>query len=752
MSFDMMRVIKVRSVENASYKPSYNRMRFELMADNMSTDLSKSYLAFQLYLTNPTTGDKLTNVDIATLTTNHINVSFGRNGESYPSACLIKVARLWSKKNQTSPLEEINYSNVLTAILYQLKEDFETLQSSSLLTNASATFTTNSSLATAIGSNYDTPIEVHIMLQDIFGCCKSTNFWLSDHPLMIELELEDTKKLFQQTVSVENITALPRTFGTQVGVLPNPATSPYQTYCVGQNEYGLTNSLLPSPGSITKPKSVLFDSSYFTDFFASNIAVNTINLVPQWTTSNIAALGITAGSIIQMNFKITPQNQISKMWERLCVVDSTTGYNNPTLATIVLDEWIVKPTFVGQMTGATVSLDSFEVLTDVLYLQDLTTIQYVDLVNSNKLTTLSDANINSLKTLGLLSNVAVSASPASTNNLFTFSARLKNVSNTAVPLHPAVNSSYVYVLPDEFENPDYPTARKLFSNQSKKLPVQSGQCSIINTLYNSVDNSDIVFQSLGLENNNSLQFSLLVPDPNTNVPTPVYGYDAGASKFDVFIYNVKAPVSAYVNTDYSYEINKAELVLVQKAKDPKMPPSPIYSTYKVEVATIENQNLDNYNRQFVITEPNVYNLWLCMPQYSASTDGRFPESLISHPRGVNRFRWSVNNIDDTNRDITIKTNKSSYPSSLYLDKLMGTFRNSSERLHSLSGINSVARSVDAPCVLPLRIYTANDEENSYLNPQTFTCQISLYGDSTHDMNIVEGPIMLFKEMIKALPQ
>jgi hypothetical protein len=752
-TFDMMRVIKVRSVENASYKPSYNRMRFELMADNMSTDLSKSYLAFQLFLTNPN-GDKLTNVDIANLTANHVNVSFGRNGESYPSASLIKVARLYSKKNQNSPLEEINYSNILTAILHQLKHDFETLASSSLLTDASATFTTNSSLATAISSNYDTPIEVHIMLSDIFGCCKSTNFWLSDHPLMIELELEDTKPLFQQTVSVENVPALPRSFGNQVGLLPNPSTSPYQTYAVGQNEFGLTNSLLPSPGSITKPKSVLFDSSYFTDFFASNIAVNTIELIPQWSTSNIASLGIDADSVIQMNFKITPVNGIPKMWQRLCVVESTTSYSNvgPVLASIVLDEWFIKPTYTGVLTGATVSLDSFELLPEVLYLQDLTTVQYLSLINENKLTSLDDADIELLQDSGLLSNVAVNLSPSPTNNLFTFSARLKNVSNTPVPLHPLEDSSYVYVLPDEFENPDFPTARGLFSNQSKKLPVQSGQCRIVSTLYNGADDTDITFQTLGLENNNSLQFNLLVPAPISNFPTPVFGGNTGASKFDVFITNFKEPVAPYVNTDYSYQIDKAELVLVQKTKDPKMPPSPIYSTYKLEVATIENQNLDTYNRQFIITEPNTYNLWLCMPQYTASSDGRFPQSLISHARGVNRFRWSVNNIDDTNRDITIKTNKSSYPSSLYLDKLMGTFRNSTERLHSLSGINSVARSVDAPVCLPLRIYTANDEENSYLNPQTFTAQIAMYGDTTHDMNIVEGPIFLFKEMIKALPQ
>ena len=109
------------------------------------------------------------------------------------------------------------------------------------------------------------------MLFEIFGVCKSTNFWLSEHPLMIELELEDVKQLFQQTVSNEVLTILPR-YVTDInnaqtrGYLPSPSANPYHTYAVGQNEYGLTNAVLPAQGDVNKPKSWFFRSDYWMPF------------------------------------------------------------------------------------------------------------------------------------------------------------------------------------------------------------------------------------------------------------------------------------------------------------------------------------------------------------------------------------------------------------------------------------------------------------------------------------------------------
>ena len=123
-------------------------------------------------------------------------------------------------------------------------------------------------------------------------------------------------------------------------------------------------------------------------------------------------------------------------------------------------------------------------------------------------------------------------------------------------------------------------------------------------------------------------------------------------------------------------------------------------------------------RQFIVSEPNCYNAILCTPNYSADDLDLFPETLISKSRNINQYRFSVNNIDNTNRNIGVRNNTSFYPSSLHLDKLFDTMRNDVGMLKSLSGINGVSRSFDPPAVFPLKVYTASDAENQYLSPMS----------------------------------
>jgi hypothetical protein len=70
----------------------------------------------------------------------------------------------------------------------------------------------------------------------------------------------------------------------------------------------------------------------------------------------------------------------------------------------------------------------------------------------------------------------------------------------------------------------------------------------------------------------------------------------------------------------------------------------------------------------------------------------------------------------------------------------------------LSGVLTVPRSHSDPVVcFPLRVYKAFDDMNTYLRPNGFTAQITLLGDSIHDMNILEGPIFFFKQVLKMIP-
>jgi hypothetical protein len=209
--------------------------------------------------------------------------------------------------------------------------------------------------------------------------------------------------------------------------------------------------------------------------------------------------------------------------------------------------------------------------------------------------------------------------------------------------------------------------------------------------------------------------------------------------------------SKYTTQPLSFMIDKCELVLVESQIDPSLPMSMIYSTYKCEVATIETSSLEIYNRQFIVTEPNVMNCYLICPQYNASADGKLPESLIGYSRNVNQYRWSVNNIEQTNRNVVVQSNTSKYPSSLHIAMLMDTFENSELTEKSISGLLTVPRSVNPPVVFPLRIYQGMDEMNHYMKNTGFTAQIQFYGDAIHSQNIIQGNIFFFKEMLKVLP-
>ena len=159
-SLDLFRTIKIKSVENAIYDRNYNRCRFLISPDDMATDLSLSYLAFKLFVINGKTGSPYTPDEIKNLDLSSIMFSFGQNNEAYSPACLIKTARLYALGNQSEILEEINYSNVLSQTLFQLKNDFETLASESLLTMSSTGMFLNGSLSASSSSYFGRRINV----------------------------------------------------------------------------------------------------------------------------------------------------------------------------------------------------------------------------------------------------------------------------------------------------------------------------------------------------------------------------------------------------------------------------------------------------------------------------------------------------------------------------------------------------------------------------------------------------------------
>lgn len=911
----MLRTLRVRSQENAEYTQSYNRMRFIISPDGMSTDLAQSYLAFKLYVVNGRTRQPYTDEEIKTLCFSNIMFSFSDSvGEAYSPACLIKTARLFYKGQN---LEEIQYSNVLSQTLKTFQSDFETLASESIMSMNNSGMLLNGSLATSTSSYFGAPqsltdpsVQINIPLKDLFGICKTNNFWI-DSDVLIELELEDSKQLIQQSCVVDlsaplpnEVNAYPTTSNVFVtGFTSDVSTNKFANLCPTQNLFSdssrdMVSLFNQTSKLISTPQSYRFGSDYFDNLFTgpitqvdtaalkpttyyritvlgpldlaqwttagwegkalpvlgdyfkckavtltggSCIAVNADNKIPAvpgsvtnkinittslpWTTDNLNELELKAGALLKLVFRLTQPNHVDRFFEFMSLIESVTAFTAGAGATIVLNDNFAYPIYNGDLVATVVSLDSFELIPNSEQF-NLTKTQYEELISDNKITGLSEAEVIKLQIAGILSGGTLAEVGSSIRHLtggnVMFNCGISINSNVTLT---SPVSTLISIYPDVYDSPDVPSLRRLYSNQTKKLPTQQGLLRVVKATKNVANPTtewDLLFHTAGLENNNSLQsqnlqvpvnagsiisgpavkttmlsaylnvFNSKIPKTAVSAKTMVVGEWYGISgvgsvggdfDIDTLWNNCGNPaVTAEVGQSFyctapmvdnaedttviwlqpnkshaeykgkTWMISKAEVVLVQHERDPSMPPAPIYSTFRTEAFTIENKLLTDYQRQFIISEMNCFNLIVATPNYTADSEDLYPETLISKSHNINQYRFAVNNIDDTNRPILIKNNTSSAPSTLHLDKLMDTFKNNMGGLMSMSGINGVWRSVDVPVCFPLKVYTAMDAEMNYLSGLNgYTIQWSAVGDSTHNMYITPGACFLFKQCFKNLP-
>ena len=181
----------------------------------------------------------------------------------------------------------------------------------------------------------------------------------------------------------------------------------------------------------------------------------------------------------------------------------------------------------------------------------------------------------------------------------------------------------------------------------------------------------------------------------------------------------------YVATDLTYKIPTAELVLLQESKKSSDEIVKVYQTWKMEPTLIESSTT-LWQKQFIL-EPNVANALFLNPPSDYST-------LYSLTNDIVSYRWALDNIDNTNRDVAI-------PSALHNDKLLDMFNNTGLKLKSLD-------ETDNDGVIPMKIYTAMDDENVYMDNKSHTLQIILNGDNT--TNIQPKNVYLFKQVLKTL--
>lgn len=772
---NFVRTVKLRSDLDATFKPSYNRMQFTIPSDDLSTDLSQSYLALRMYLTHASTGLQYTKADLVALAELNTYVSFGQNGQSYSPACLVKMCRLFNGNMQI--LEETNFNNVLAETLAQITGDFESVGSSSLTSNSSVVFGQPQSLGASfanilpdsVGAGEQVPIEVHLPLHKLFGFFKNKNVYLNDpalggsggNALHIHLELEDRAPILQSITMFDSFPCPPANSAGAAGLVYTLAANPYCSL-TGQNSNGQatqlaapniplvpTNAILDPSGNqiIFPPPALIIQNNQITSFFDANPATPTTTLVlgGTWTQPVVDYFGIAVGSLLKLNFRLSAigslvnqrQDQIVSRFAE--VLTATIGGGGVGL-TIVLTSSFLKT--VSALYATT--LDTVECYTAARAFKIATaaTADFSDLRQKNQVT-VNTATLNELKVAGL-----VTTTNGPTNSPFVL-----NVQTVG-----AIDATPVNVEPwfDEFLNPDVPSVRQMISNNAQKLPVQGSSCRIIEVQDIGGGDFTLTFNNLGLFNNNSLQPSFIQGATTIRTDGDVVAGDAVTVVYQLIVSNMSLSGNTVLDDDFSYEIDKAELVLVQQAKNKSIPMSRVYSTWKVEVATIETQ-LPIYQRQFLVTEPNCYSILMCMPQYSTATTplapgttAYQPQSLISFNRGCQEYRIDINNISDTNRNIEVQTNTSYYPSSLHVEKLMDCLANDGHKVKSLSGLLTVPHSANPVVALPLKVYNVRQGNNFVMKPEGYQAQFTLIGDVNHNQPITPGPIFLFKHCLRML--
>ena len=767
MSFAISRQIKLRSVEQAVFSPSYNRLNFFIQPDRLSTDLSQSYLSMRVYLTNGITNARISATSIRQLIANNLVVSFGNNDQSYSPACMIRVARLFSNKGNEL-LEEVNFSNILTqTIMNQLCNDFETVEASNLLTGSSSQIGHGSSFPASISAFINNPTEIHVFLRDLFGICRHSNFELAETDgLQITLELEDKQHLFKVT-SLGDFQEInvPDVSGNTAGaikpeVFTNPAAPGYNqnTNSWASTPISTTQYVAPSSGlfvdisgnkMIQHPKEGFWFSAE--EWFTQPVTgvINSLTTQTAYTADQYTALGLVTGAWLKLKYAITSSTAGAASLEPIEFVYMAyilTAVGNTI--TFAASDSLYYDAVVGRTVNDTVAFLGAELLAaeEVVQLTLAVPAAQIQTTLASNQLLFSAAQYTQMKAIGLLDINGVPTGG-------TFDIGIQMFTDA-----PATTTTGAHIMPDVILNELSPSIRQIFSNQLTKLPTQGAKTRITNVgAPDGSGNVLLTFTSFGCEANTSIQAANIYP--TGNVVNGQNFVQVAATAATIFLWNVQnvyrgpngtlEAVVPFVFNNLSYEIDKFELVLLQNTIDPKnrMPKPFVYSTWKLEVASIETAQ-PTWARQFILEE-GVYNCFLLTPQWNAS--GTDKGSLVSTRRGVSYYRYSVNQVNQTNRDIYLCNFRSSYPSSLYLDRLNDTFNNSDYILRSPVGIKGVAETADPILCYPLKIYKAVSETEYMMGgPGGATVQINLYADTAMNQKIVPGNVFFFKQLLKQI--
>ncbi len=771
----MLKVLKIRSVENAVYTPQYNRMRFKVPMDNLNTHLSESYLSLLIQPVE-STGAEVSNT---------ANIGFGNSqtGLYYPT-CLLKTVRLF-RGDSNIPLEEVQNFNILDQNLKLYQKDIENLGSEQF---EGGFFFEDVFQSDKSSFWLEGKAEVHIPLSEIFGICKNKDFYLSDvGGLQIEFELEDRYSLFienksddlQQSVLI----ALDPADVVNAPSISNKNNN-YQSLTSNASDIPVDNSLsvlykevqaVPSDNNfylaIDNTTEAISALNTTTELYTLTLKVNPTQTIITNNTiqPNIKAYGINS-AVANTAFKTTdylrlPVQIVYKKGATSTLTSSADIYGMPAILTGYTDWSTGSPP-----TKATVTLTTpiaFDVSNNqifaIAFIQNLAdasdTQRFIPLAITNAVSTDIPASLTRFGTSPTLASIdAINSSlTLSTGNS---AVRTLTINPTVFPsgITPVQDQLYeiyfqahgglgtdsrVSVQIEYQGDPNINQKRYLKCGKagiaaSKRMRLKcidytNGVFSFINVNDNIPPNpTSVQIEAYNKGIDSALASKLFNKDTTiiNNVAVDLYGkiflrriYDYEANQY-----------TAVEQSTLSYNIPRAELVLVQSGKQSSDDVSKTYSTWKMEPTLIENTT-SNWQHQFIL-EPNVYNSLLVSPENLSSATA----TMISLTDGLTNYRWALDNIDNTNRDVVVNQ-------ALHYDKLIDTFNNGDIKLHNLNNDVLMDKETNSIAIVPMKIYTARDNQNVYMNNTSHTLQVTL---KSSDNVLTPKNLFLYKQILKAL--
>ena len=719
MAINMQRTIKYRSLENQQYSSVYNRANIRIPSDNLQTNLSASYLAFRLKIKSKS-GETITSADLAKLTEKDLCISFGHHEHAYSPACLIKSAVL--KSGNGTILESIPFSNIISQTMFQLTTNKERLASSNLLNGVAYGGKRGESITKTLSSLFKDYIEVQIPLQDIFELCRSPNFWLSETSgLEMSFETENRLDLFRLILvkSVEDYPAGPALLNT-LEMNDNQA---------------FASTEIPVGRVANRPK--VFGSSLF-EAISTLPAVVPETDIPQFqvlqlksetTQAELTAVGIEAGKHCKMVFKLPSGH----MFEMMNEIVSTTSYaaGPPVIPSLIVfkDAWYWNP------------VDSVEFVRLEMTPMVLTnSTQYANLKLSENKIVVDDATIATLKSVGLITL----AGEANLDGVFDFSTQITHPQSYPAGNGTPTSQGMIDAKQITYITEDRYVGERYYSNSMMRLPITSKGVRLTFVKDNGDGTHDLTFSDLGMKNSlvgpamSALWGATeILPNPENlyfkfmfekhQLPSAVLGVAEQA-------------LADKLKAGLTYEMDRLEVVLHQSTKNKKMPMGMSYNTYAVEPITIQD-SVYSYERQFNVLEPSTYNCAVLAPKTG---------SLVSTLPNIYSYRMQVNNIANTSTDITLKGTDSEFPSGMHLDKTLDYFANSQLAVRNFFGVGGMESQAEPVRILPLKIYSANDSSNYFVNNKMFSVQLAVHAPQSSLQPISEQTIYFVKSVIRSL--